>query len=135
LNSRHESRAGHQLLWYSQHAPSPRHDEILEGKAHHTQETGNARILFDSDGSANTKFICLTLERPSLQNIYDFLYILFLVYYVCYVCMYSCHNTSLLNQSFRTSIRSIIYIGTYSLFWYRNLLLDFRSEYNTLFHT
>lgn len=31
---------GYQLLRYRQHVAGPRHDEILEGKAYHSQETG-----------------------------------------------------------------------------------------------
>lgn len=56
MNSRHEPRAGHQLVRYSQHAPGARNDEILEGKAHHTQETGNVFYLSNSR-TDNTKFM------------------------------------------------------------------------------
>jgi hypothetical protein len=37
---RHQSGDGHQLLRHCEHSSGIGHDEILEGEAHHTEETG-----------------------------------------------------------------------------------------------
>jgi len=79
FNSRHESRTSHQLLRYSQHAPGPRHDEILEGKAHHSQKTGNSFCSICGPIIQNSCFTvvavpagsttCICLSNPNFDPI------------------------------------------------------------------
>lgn len=35
---------GHQFLWHRKHTAGPRHDEVLERKAHHLEEAGETRV-------------------------------------------------------------------------------------------